>query len=123
MDIKMKLLVFAVDLICPLILGYACRYQKKLGDNFFNKMILNNILVVCPVVSFLSFWVMPITREFLWLPVMSIALGFVPGAMAYWLAGRKYKDYREQGAYVMADCDTFPVCADVYVLLSACQEI
>lgn len=102
MDIKMKLLVFAVDLICPLILGYACRYQKKLGDNFFNKMILNNILVVCPVVSFLSFWVMPITREFLWLPVMSIALGFVPGAMAYWLAGRKYKDYREQGAYVMA---------------------
>ena len=62
MDIKMKLLVFAVDMICPLILGYACRYQHVLKDGFFNKMILNNILVVCPVVSFLSFWVMPIIR-------------------------------------------------------------
>ncbi|WP_462332014.1 AEC family transporter [Schwartzia sp. (in: firmicutes)] len=102
MDIKMKLLVFAVDLICPLILGYACKYQKRLGDTFFNKMILNNILVVCPIVSFLSFWVMPITREFLWLPLISIALGLIPGAMAYWLAGYKYKDFREQGAYVMA---------------------
>ena len=102
MDIKMKLLVFAVDLICPLILGYACKYQKRLGDTFFNKMILNNILVVCPIVSFLSFWVMPVTREFIWLPVISIALGFIPGAIAYWIAKRKYADYREQGAYVMA---------------------
>lgn len=102
MDIKMKLLVFAVDMICPLILGYACKYQKRLGDNFFNKMILNNILVVCPIVSFLSFWVMPITREFLWLPVISMALGFIPGAMAFLLVKHKYKDYREQGAYVMA---------------------
>ena len=102
MDIKMKLLVFAVDLICPLILGYACKYQKRLGDTFFNKMILNNILVVCPIVSFLSFWVMPVTREFIWLPVISIALGFIPGAIAYWIAKRKYTDYREQGAYVMA---------------------
>ena len=102
MDIKMKLLVFAVDMICPLILGYACRYQHVLKDGFFNKMILNNILVVCPVVSFLSFWVMPITRDILWLPLISIVMGFVPGALAFWIAQRKYQSDLERGAYVMA---------------------
>ena len=102
MDIKMKLLVFAIDMICPLILGYACKYQHVLKDGFFNKMILNNILVVCPVVSFLSFWVLPMTSELLWLPLISLAMGFVPGAMAYMIARHKYKDDRERGAYVMA---------------------
>jgi len=98
----MKLLVFAVDMICPLLLGYTCQYQHKLKDGFFNKMILNNILVVCPVVSFLSFWVMPLSREMLWLPVISIAMGLVPGMMAAFIAHRKYADDRERGAYVMA---------------------
>ena len=32
MDIKMKLLVFAIDMICPLILGYACKYQHWLKE-------------------------------------------------------------------------------------------
>ena len=102
MDIEMKLLVFAIDMICPLLLGYACKHQHKLKDGFFNKMILNNILVVCPVVSFLSFWVMPITQEMLWLPFISIVMGFVPGALAFWIAQRKYKNDLERGAYVMA---------------------
>ena len=98
----MKLLVFAIDMICPLLLGYACQYQHKLKDGFFNKMILNNILVVCPIVSFLSFWVLPLTRDLLWLPLISIAMGFVPGLMAYFIAEHKYQDDRERGAYVMA---------------------
>ena len=102
MDIQTKLLIFAVDLIGPLLLGYAGRYQRRVGDDFFNKMILNNIFVVCPVVSFLSFWVMPLTRELFWMPFLSLALGFIPGAAAWWLARRKYRDHREQGAYVMS---------------------
>ena len=102
MDIQTKLLIFAVDLVGPLLLGYASRYQRRVGDDFFNKMILNNIFVVCPVVSFLSFWVMPLTRELFWMPFLSLALGFVPGVAAWWLARRKYRDHREQGAYVMS---------------------
>lgn len=101
MDVEMKLIVFAVDMICPLIIGYLCRYQNVLQENFFNKMILNNILVVCPIVSFLSFWILPLTRDLLWLPLISLALGFVPGAIAAVVAQRKYADDRDRGAYVM----------------------
>lgn len=100
----MKLIVFAIDLIAPLALGYVCRYQQVMKENVFNKMILNNILVVCPVVSFLSFWVMPLTSDLLWLPLISIFMGVIPGAMAYYVAARKYSGDLERGSYVMAAC-------------------
>ena len=89
-DVKMKILVFAVDMICPLMLGYLCQRQNVLEEKFFNKMILNNILVVCPIVSFLSFWILPLTADLFWLPLISLALGFVPGAMAYVIAQKRY---------------------------------
>lgn len=105
LNVKMKLIVFAIDLICPLVLGYACKYQHRFGDDFFNKMILNNIMIVCPVVSFLAFWIMPLTRELLLLPVLSLAMMAVPGAIGFFAARRKYVgSFGEQGAFVMAAC-------------------
>lgn len=104
MDVKMKLIVFAIDLIVPLAVGYACRYQSVIKENVFNKMILNNILVVCPVVSFLSFWVMPLTSDLLWLPLIGVFMGVIPGAMAYYIARNKYGSDLERGSYVMAAC-------------------
>lgn len=102
MDVKMKLIVFAIDLILPLAIGYACRYQHVIKEQVFNKMILNNILVVCPVVSFLSFWVLPVTMDLLWLPVISIFMGLVPGVIAYYIAERKYTSDIDRGSYVMS---------------------
>lgn len=98
----MKLLVFAIDLILPLMIGYACRYQHVVKEQVFNKMILNNILVVCPIVSFLSFWVLPITQDLLWLPVIGLLMGLVPGALAYRIAEQKYQDDADRGSFVMA---------------------
>ena len=102
MDIQTKLLIFAIDMIGPLLLGYACKYQQVFNAGFFNKMILNNILVVCPLVSFFSFWILPINSDLLWVPLISIAMGFLPGGIAYIIAQLKYSDDRERGSYVMA---------------------
>ena len=102
MDADTKLLVFAIDMICPILVGYACKYQHILREGFFNKLILNNILVVCPIVSFLSFWVLPLTSDIIWLPFISLVMGFVPGGIAYLWAQHKYSDDKERGAYVMA---------------------
>lgn len=102
MDVKVKLAFFGIDLVLPLFLGYLCRYQNRLKDGFFNKMILNNILVVYPVLSFLSFWVLPLTRELVWLPVMGILIGAVPGVTAYFIAERKYPSDDQRGSYVMS---------------------
>lgn len=98
----MKLLVFAIDLLVPLTVGYFCRYQQKLSGNFFNKMILNNILVIYPALSFLSFWALPLHYELIWLPVLGIAMGLVPGGIAYVVAKRKYSSDLDRGSYVMS---------------------
>jgi len=98
----MKLLLFAVDLMVPLTIGYCCRYQDKLNGTFFNKMILNNILVIYPALSILSFWVLPLRYELIWLPVMGMVMGLIPGAVAYFVAARKYSCDLDRGSYVMS---------------------
>lgn len=102
MDVKMKLLLFAVDMLAPLAVGYCCRFQSIMKESFFNKMILNNILVVYPALSFLSFWVLPLRIELVLLPVMGLIMGIIPGAVAYFVAERKFTSDLDKGSYVMA---------------------
>lgn len=102
MDIKMKLVLFAVDMVAPLTLGYFCRLQSVVKEAFFNKMILNNILVIYPALSFLSFWVLPLRYELALLPVMGLLMGIIPGVVAYFVAERKFTSELDKGSYVMS---------------------
>jgi len=98
----MKVLLFAVDLLAPLVVGYFCRYQNVVKESVFNKMILNNILVIYPALSFLSFWVLPLNYELIWLPVMGLVMGIIPGILAYFVAEGKYTSDLDKGSYVMS---------------------
>lgn len=102
MDIKIKLVMFAFDLLVPLTVGYFCRYQTRLSKNFFNKMILNNILIIYPALSFLSFWVLPLRYELIWLPILGLAMGLIPGLIAYLWAEYRFKSNLDRGSYVMS---------------------
>lgn len=97
-----KILVSSLDLLLPIAIGYLLKRQSYLRDGFFNKMILNNILVVYPLLSFLCFWVLPLSRELIWLPVMGVLMGLVPGAVATWRSKQKYTSPLDQGGYVMS---------------------
>ena len=99
---KLKFLLFAVDLLAPLLVGYFCRFQSVVKEPIFNKMILNNILVIYPVLSFLSFWILPLNYNLIWLPVMGLAMGIIPGLIAYFVAEYKYTSYLDRGSYVMS---------------------
>lgn len=98
----MKFLLFAIDLIAPLMVGYFCRFQSVIKEKVFNKMILNNILVIYPTLSFLSFWVLPLNYHLIWLPVMGLAMGLIPGLIAYFVAEYKYTNDLDRGSYVMS---------------------
>lgn len=97
-----KILISSLDLLLPIAIGYLLKRQSYLRDGFFNKMILNNILVVYPLLSFLCFWVLPLSRELIWLPVMGVLMGLVPGAIATWRSKQKYTSPLDQGGYVMS---------------------
>ena len=98
----MKLLLFVVDLLAPLAVGYCCRFQDVIKENIFNKMILNNILVIYPLLSFLSFWVLPLQQDLIWLPLMGLLMGLLPGLVAYFVAEHKYTSDLDRGSYVMS---------------------
>jgi len=102
MDVKMKFLLFIVDLITPLAVGYVCRFQDVVKESVFNKMILNNILVIYPALSFLSFWILPLNYDLIWLPVMGLVMGIIPGVLAYFVAEYKYTSDLDRGSYVMS---------------------
>lgn len=100
MDIKIKLLYIALDLIGPLVLGYLCRQKKWLNEDFCNKLILVNILIISTILSILSFWVLPLRLELIWLPLFGILLSAIPGLAAYFVSKRKYQNGLDKGSYL-----------------------
>lgn len=102
MDIKVKLLYIFLDLVCPLTLGYLCRCRQTWGEKFFRNMIDFNIFLLYPVLSILSFWVLHLTAELMWLPVFGVVLGIIPGVAAYAGLKRKYHDPLERGSYLLS---------------------
>lgn len=99
MDIKIKLLYIGIDLILPLVLGYVCRKTLCLSEKACNVMILVNILIFSTILSVLSFWVLPLKLELIWLPLFGILLSVIPGIAAYF-SSRKYQNGLEKGSYL-----------------------
>jgi predicted permease len=100
MDIKIKLLYIVLDLIMPIILGYACRQKRWLSEKSCNRMILANILFFSTILSILSFWVLPLKLELIWLPLFGILLSAIPGIAAYFVINRKYQNGLDKGSYL-----------------------
>jgi predicted permease len=99
MDIKTKLLYLALDLIIPIILGYICRQRQWLSEKSCNKMILVNILILSTLLSVLSFWVLPLKPELIWLPLFGILLSIIPGGAAHFVI-HKYHSGLDKGSYL-----------------------
>ncbi len=102
MDITAKLLYIGIDLIMPLLVGYACRYQRRLDNRFFDNMININILVFYPLLSVLSFWVLRFTYDLIYLPMFTFIISIIPGTAAYWRAESKYSNPADRGSYIIS---------------------
>lgn len=102
MDLKIKLFYIFMDLFCPLMLGYICRFWQTCDDKFFRGMINFNIFFLYPLLSLLSFWVLKLNSELIWLPIFGVLLGVIPGVTAYAWSARKYDDPLEKGSYLLS---------------------
>lgn len=102
MDIGAKILYFFLDLLLPLAVGYMCRRQTRLDDDFFQRMMTLGIMLIYPVLALLGFWATRLDAELIWLPVLGIVLSVIPGVLAFFRARTKYADSLDQGSYVMA---------------------
>lgn len=100
MSVTVKLLYIVIDLILPLVLGYYFRRINWLSDEFCDKIIAINITVLCTVLTVLSFWILPLNLQLLWLPLFGILLSFIPGLTAYLISNKKYEAGPEKGSYL-----------------------
>ena len=102
MDIKLKLLYIVIDLFCPLMVGYLCRYQHRFGEPFFRSMIKFNIYFIYTLLAILSFWTVELSPELVWMPVFGVVIAVIPGIAAYAWSGGAYQDPLEKGSYLIA---------------------
>ncbi|MDR7867997.1 MAG: transporter [Sporomusaceae bacterium] len=102
MDIGAKVVYFFFDLLLPLAVGYMCRRQTRLDDDFFQRMMTLGLMLIYPVLALLGFWATRLDAELIWLPVLGIVLSVIPGVLAFFRARTKYTDSLDQGSYVMA---------------------
>lgn len=88
------------DLLAPLIVGYFFHREHLVGENLVNMAIRLNVLVIFTVLSLLSFWVLPLSRELIWIPLFGIMYVLFPGAIGWLTFARRHRDPLDRGAYL-----------------------
>ncbi len=97
-----RLLYVLTDLALPLIAGYLAYHRRIVSDALCNKIIRFNIIAMATLLAFLSFWVMPLSKSLLWLPLFSALYMLVPGVIAALTFARRFRDPLGRGAYYMS---------------------
>lgn len=98
----MKLFYFVIDLLVPLTIGYMLQGNKYFSVGFFDKMISYNIFLFYPLLSILSFWVLPLTWNLIWFPIFGAILCFLPGVLAHLISKNKYESSLDTGSYMLS---------------------
>jgi len=97
-----KLMYFVFDLILPLSLGYVLSLRLKDLKKLFDTILDVNILVLSPVLAILSFWIIRLDAQLIWLPIFGVVMQFVPGTVGYIISRKRYKDPLDQGSYILS---------------------
>ena len=98
----LRLVYVFTDLIAPLIVGYFLHRKKLLPEGFTNWLIKFNVIIVYTLLTLLSFWVLPLSRELLFLFPFGALYVIVPGAIGALTFAKRHKSLLNRGAYVMS---------------------
>ena len=102
MSIIIKILYFFTDIILPITAGYMLGRYFRQKSALFESMIKWNILLLVPLLSLLSFWVIRLEAGLLWLPVLGIVMQIIPGFAGLLHARRKYESPLDRGSYMFS---------------------
>ena len=102
MDITAKLSTIFVDMILPLLVGYALRWAPWNSTVFFNRMITVGIVFLFPFLTLFSIWGLVPVFDLVWLPVFGFLLHVLPGGICLLRGRRKYCDSLDYGSYAIS---------------------
>ena len=102
MDLAAKFTTMFVDMILPLLVGYALRFAPWSCSRFFGRMITVGIIFLFPGLTLFSIWGLVPVFDLVWLPVFGILLHVIPGGMALLRSRRKYTCSLDYGSYTIS---------------------
>ena len=102
MNVYVKIIYFFSDILLPLVMGYLIRRFISEKTVIFDGMIKWNILFLIPLLSLISFWIIDLRVQLIWLPVLGVVMQVVPGAAGFFRARKKYKSSLDQGGYILS---------------------
>lgn len=95
-----QLFTVLFDVFCPLAAGYFLRRRKWMTMAQCNGMMLFNVVVLITVMNLLSFWILPLQRDLLLLPLLSLLTAFLSAGMMAPLC--RHQSFVDQGTLVVA---------------------
>ena len=102
MDLTQKIAWFFIDLILPLVVGFALRGRVHVEEKTFEKVMLFDLIVIVSVLCALSFWNAELELKLIWLPPIAALTVFAPGYLGTLRAKAKYSSPLDQGGYALA---------------------
>ena len=102
MDITAKLSTIFVDMILPLLVGYALRRAPWNSTIFFNRLITVGIVFLFPCLTLFSIWGLVPVFDLVWLPVFGFLLHIIPGGICLLRGRRKYPGSLDYGSYAIS---------------------
>jgi predicted permease len=102
MDVVGKFTTLFIDMILPLLVGYALRRSSRGSERVFNWMISLGIIVLFPGLTAFSIWGLVPVFDLIWLPLFGVLLHIIPGALALVWGRRKYDSSLDYGSYAIS---------------------
>ncbi len=97
-----RLLLVFVDIVLPLFTGYMLKARHIFSHKACSNLIRFNVIFMCALVDFVSFWGLKLSAALLWLPVASVLLTLVPGFIGARFFSHAFTDDLDRGAYVIS---------------------
>ena len=102
MDIASKFTTMFVDMILPLLVGYALRSAPWSSAVAFNWMISVGIILLFPGLTLFSIWGLVPVFDLVWLPVFGVVLHIIPGTISLLRGRQKYASSLDYGSYTLS---------------------
>ena len=101
-EISARLVYLLTDLILPLIVGYLLYQRQMLSDTTVNRLIRINVVVFFTLLSFFSFWALPLTQDLLILPAFFAFIILFPGFLSWRFLGRRFHSPIDRGTHLIS---------------------
>lgn len=99
---SVQILTVIFDIFCPLATGYILRKKGWMSQKACNALMLFNVVALITVMNLMSFWILPISRSFILLPILSVVMALLSVGLAVFVFGRSLSDPLEKGSFAVS---------------------